>query len=124
MEKQKATFKVFSPKTGGVCLDLGDGEAWYELTEKVKDYVEGLQRDTEVLVTVDEDRNVSFIQPAGLQGNNGQGLKRVSGLKNQANKRMSALNNATNLAIAQGGDALDKEGVLETAKKFLEFLGC
>ena len=41
MEKQKATFKVFSHKTGGVCLDLGDGEAWYELTEKVKDYVEG-----------------------------------------------------------------------------------
>jgi len=124
MEKQKATFKVFSHKTGGVCLDLGDGEAWYELTEKVKDYVEGLQRDTEVLVTVDEDRNVSFIQPAGVQANNGQGLERVSGLKNQSNKRMSALNNATNLAIAQGGDALNKEGVLETSKKFLEFLGC
>ena len=50
--------------------------------------------------------------------------RRVSGLKNQANKRMSALNNATNLAIAQGGDALNKEGVLETSKKFLEFLGC
>ena len=76
MEKQKATFKVFSHKTGGVCLDLGEGEAWYELTEKVKDYVEGLQRDTEVLVTVDEDRNVSFIQPAGLQANNGQGLEK------------------------------------------------
>ena len=28
MEKQKATFKVFSYKTGGVCLDLGDGEAF------------------------------------------------------------------------------------------------
>ncbi len=53
-----------------------------------------------------------------------QGLERVSGVKNQANKRMLALNNATNLAIAQGGDTLNKEGVLETSKKFLEFLGC
>ncbi len=40
MEKQRGTFKVFSHKTGGVCLDLGDGEAWYEPTEKVKDYVD------------------------------------------------------------------------------------
>ena len=34
MEKQKATFKVFSHKPGGVCLDLGDGEAWYEAHRK------------------------------------------------------------------------------------------
>ena len=117
MEKQKAKFKAFSPKTGAACLDFGNGEDWYQPTEKVKSFVAKLKRDSDVFVVVDEDNNLSFIQTAGTSGksesvSNGEGMVRTSALKN-----------ATNIAIAKGGDALDDAAVLETAKKFLNFLG-
>ncbi len=125
MEKQKAIVKAISTKTGGVCLDFGDGEAWYTPTEKVFNFVPKLQKGCEVLVTLDDDNNISFIQTRGTQenGNNGNGIEKVSALKNHANKRMSALNNATSLVVAKGGDALDEVKVLEVAQKYLDFLG-
>ena len=119
MEKQKAIVKAISTKTGGVCLDFGNGEAWYTPTEKVLKFVPKLKKGSEVTVTLDDDNYVSFIQPVGIQENgiygnsNGNGIEKVSALKNHANKRMSALNNATSLVVAKGGDALDEVKVLE-----------
>jgi len=118
MEKQKAKFKVYSAKTGGACLDLGNGDDWYQPTEKVKSFVSKLKRDSDVFVVVDEDKNLSFIQSAGTSGNSGS----VSNGNGNGMVRMSALKNATNIAIAKGGSALDDTAVLETAKRFLNFL--
>jgi hypothetical protein len=125
MEKQKATFKAYSKKTNGVCLDIGEGDVWYTPTEKVMNFVPNLERKSEVLVVVDENKNLSFIQQVESQdnGTSSNGIEKMSCLKNKANKRMSALNNATNLAIAKGGLALDEKKVLQTAKEFLDFLG-
>jgi hypothetical protein len=128
MEKQKATFKAFSNKTGGICLDMGEGQAWFTPTEKVLNFVPKLKKGSEVLVTLDEENYISFIKPLGIQEseNNGKGnvngIEKVSALKNHANKRMSALNNATSLVVAKGGDALDEVKVLEIAEKYLDFL--
>jgi hypothetical protein len=119
MEKQKAKFKVYSAKTGGACLDLGNGEDWYQPTEKVKSFVSKLKRDSDVFVVVDDDNNLSFIQNAGnsVHPGNSESASNGNGMV-----RMSALKNATNIAISKGGSALDDTAVLETAKKFLNFL--
>ena len=84
MEKQIAKFKAFSRKTGGVCLDLGDGEEWFNATERVLDYLPKVSKDADVSVVVDEDKNLSFIQNNDSQNNesNGNGIEKMSALKN------------------------------------------
>ena len=123
MEKQKATFKAFSNKTGGVCLDLGSGDVWFKPTDKVKNFVSKVQRGSEVFVLVDEDKNLSFIQNNGTFENyrNGNGTEGVTVL-DRYYKRMSALKNATNLVIAKNSDSVNEEEVLQVANKFIEFL--
>ena len=126
MEKQKGVFKRWSPKNQSICLDLGEGENWYNINDTVQNFIKKIKYETEVEVRFGDNNTVTYIQEVGSSiGSNGSNAKNNhdADLIGQSTKRMSALKNATNIAIAKGGDAINDEAILIMAQKFLVFLG-
>jgi hypothetical protein len=62
MEKQKAILKGVLPGHDVVYLEIEGIEIWYMALDRAIYYVNRIRKNSEVLVSVDEDNNLFFIQ--------------------------------------------------------------
>ena len=62
MEKQKAILKGKLPAWDVVYLEIEGIERWYMALDRARYFAKRIRQNSEVLVDVDEDNNLFFIQ--------------------------------------------------------------
>jgi hypothetical protein len=133
MDYKKGKFKAYADKTKSALVDFGEGEQWTKVTGNAQQYVQKLEKNSEVSFGMDNGEIVycktfgsSFKQAHADRSSNSDNknaIKEMSELKNKTNARICAIECATRLA-ASGTEENEKkpEAIIEMAGLFLNFI--